>query len=538
MPEAEAREGLTAADRYERLQTERSPHLDNARTAAELTIPSLLPPDGEDIDTLPSPFQSVGARGVNNLASKMLLALFPPQGSFFRLTIEASAMAQLKQAAEPGQDVVGRVDAALSEMETTIQDSIEQTNARTVLSNAFRHLLVSGNYLLHIQKDGSLKGHPLSNYVVKRDLEGNPLQIVILEELAPMSAPEEIRRLADSAADTDVTDRDDDGADDTIKVYTYVRKSSDGNRWIAEQEVAGKVVEDSRSTFPANAPAFVAVRWNAIDNSSYGRGLVQEYLGDLQSLESINQSIIEFAAAASKILFLLDPGSSITEKRLQDAVSGDFIEGKEQDISTVSLEKFPDFRVAREVAEKIEARLEEAFLLNSSVQRDAERVTATEVRFIAGELEKALGGIYSTLSDELQRPLVNRWINVLQKNNSLPELPDNSLTPKIVTGLDSLGRSSDLQKLDVLVQGVGELFGPEAMSDYMDVSSYIRRKAAALGLETEGLVRSEEEVQRIRQQRQRAKMAEKAAGPGVQAVGRLAEKRAEIESQANENTES
>ena len=69
------------------------------------------------------------------------------------------------------------------------------------------------------------------------------------------------------------------------------------------------------------------------------------------------------------------------------------------------MQKFNDFRVAQESAQKIEERLAAAFLLNSSVQRDAERVTAEEVRFMAQELESTLGGVYSVLSQEFQLPL-------------------------------------------------------------------------------------------------------------------------------------
>ena len=47
-----------------------------------------------------------------------------------------------------------------------------------------------------------------------------------------------------------------------------------------------------------------------------------------------------------------------------------------------------------------------AFLLNTAIQRDAERVTAQEIRYMAQQLETAMGGIYSLLSQEFQLPLV------------------------------------------------------------------------------------------------------------------------------------
>ena len=69
----------TCSGKYAKLETSRKTFLDRARQCAELTIPSLLPKDGHSsASSLPTPWQGVGARGVNNLASKLLLALLPP----------------------------------------------------------------------------------------------------------------------------------------------------------------------------------------------------------------------------------------------------------------------------------------------------------------------------------------------------------------------------------------------------------------------------------------------------------------------------
>ena len=66
----------TAKERYLKLQSEREHYLDRAEECSELTIPSLIKPDGfTSSSELYNPFQSVGARGVNNLASKLLLLL-------------------------------------------------------------------------------------------------------------------------------------------------------------------------------------------------------------------------------------------------------------------------------------------------------------------------------------------------------------------------------------------------------------------------------------------------------------------------------
>jgi hypothetical protein len=183
-----------------------------------------------------------------------------------------------------------------------------------------------------------------------------------------------------------------------------------------------------------------------------------------------------------------------------------------------------DFQVAASVVERIERRLEQAFLLNSSVQRDAERVTAEEIRYMANELETALGGVYSTLAGELQLPLVTRLLSTLARENKLPRLPEGKVDPQIITGIDGLGRTAELQRLDILLDGVGQMFGPEAVAEYIRAGSYIQRRAAALGVDVEGLIRSEEEVAQQRQAQQQAAMQQAAAPQAIQQTGQIVQK--------------
>ena len=82
---------------YEKLSINRETYIERAREASELTIPHLFPPKGaNEATTYPTPYQSVGSRGVTNLASKLMLALFPPQAPFFRLDIDDLIYKQLE----------------------------------------------------------------------------------------------------------------------------------------------------------------------------------------------------------------------------------------------------------------------------------------------------------------------------------------------------------------------------------------------------------------------------------------------------------
>ena len=66
----------TAQSRYENLSSDRDNYLERARECSRFTIPMLIPEsDTSGTSRFPTPYSGVGARGVNNLASKLLIAL-------------------------------------------------------------------------------------------------------------------------------------------------------------------------------------------------------------------------------------------------------------------------------------------------------------------------------------------------------------------------------------------------------------------------------------------------------------------------------
>ena len=144
---------------------------------------------------------------------------------------------------------------------------------------------------------------------------------------------------------------------------------------------------------------------------------------------------------------------------------------------------------------------------------------------MANELETALGGVYSTLATELQRPLTVRLMSTLAREKKLPQLPKGKIEPQIITGIDGLGRTAELQRLDILLTGVGEIFGPQAVGQYVKVGPYIERRAAALGVSIDGVIRSEEEVQATLRAQQEAAVTEKVGPAAITQMGQLQKER-------------
>ena len=106
----------------------------------------------------------------------------------------------------------------------------------------------------------------------------------------------------------------------------------------------------------------------------------------------------------------------------------------------------------------------------------------------------------------------------MSKSKRLPQIPKDIVKPTIVTGVEALGRGNDLNRLDMFLAGANQIVGPQAVNQYLNVSDYFKRRATALGIETEGLIKSEEEIQQAMQQQQMMEMAQKLGGPAINAA--------------------
>ena len=476
-------QGQTAAGRYAQLQSARSTFDREAKESSKLTIPSLIPESTTGTRAkIKTPFQAVGARGVNSLASKLLFALLPPSTAFFKLSIDSLEL--LKQGQE---GLETEIDKGLRTIETALMNEIEISNDRVAMFEALKHLIVGGNVLLYLTDEG-LKVYPLSKFVCKRDAVGNVLEIITQESVSPNAlSPEFLEQIKKKE------NYDEKTMDSDLDIYTYVRRVNDDFMWY--QECKGEKIPGTDGRSKVDVSPWITLRFVRIDGEDYGRGYVEEYRGDLISLEALMQAVIEGAAASAKILFLVNPNGVTRAATLAKAPNGAIREGSANDISVMQVGKAADFSVSQAVMQTITGRLEYAFLMARSVQRDAERVTAAEVTMMANELENSLGGIYSILTQEFQLPYLKRRMHMLVRSGKAPKLPEKLVKPKIVTGVQGLGRGNDRNKLIEFIGTVSQALGPDIMRQYMNVDEAIKRLATSIGIDTANLVKTQEEIQ-------------------------------------------
>lgn len=499
--------------RYEQLYHQREHVLRRAREAAALTIPHLMVPSGHtQTSELPTPFQAIGARGVRNLASKLLLTLFPPHTPFYKYSVDDFTIMEIE--AEAGELGRGEIEKSLNRRERAVMKEVEASFFRTAAFEAFRQLLVAGNVVVYVPEDGSTQIFRLDQYVVKRDPAGTVLELIIKQQFSPSSLPEAAQALISA----DTVTKDNDRGEPSIAMYTYVRRTRKG-KYEVFQEIDGNIIPGTTRVYTEKLCPFKALRLTRVDGEDYGRGYIEEYLGDLISLEGLSQTILEGSAVIAKVVTLVNPNGMTKASDVAEAENGAVIAGNVEDVQMLQAEKRADLSVAQQQAQGLEQRLAFAFLMNTAIQRSGERVTAEEIRYMAQELEDGLGGMYSLMAQEFQLPMVYLFERRMEIKKQVPPLPEGVTEPAIITGIDALGRGQDLRNLDAFLVGLGQAFGPDVIGRYVVLSEAIKRRGVALGIDMDNLIRSEEEVAQAEQQ---AKMEALAQNLGPQAITAMA----------------
>ena len=518
---------MKAKQRYDALRSTRDDFLDQGVTASRLTLPYLVKQDEDDSThkNLTTPWQSVGAKGVVTLASKLMLALLPVNTSFFKLQMDETSLLKYNMRPEVKSDL----DLTFAKIERTLMEAISHSDDRVVVHQALKHLVVTGNALIYMAKD-KLKLYPLNRYVVERDGMGNVTEIVtkekISKKLVENMLPEKMREPNPPMDQAENRTRADE-----VDIYTHIRREN--NKFVWHQEVYGKIIPNTRGSSPIDTTPWLPLRFNTVDNEAYGRGRVEEFIGDLKSLEALSQALVEGSAAAAKVVFTVSPSSTTKPAVLAKAGNGAIVQGRPDDIGVVQVGKGADFATASQMIQQLERRLAEAFLILNV--RDSERTTAEEVRMTQMELEQQLGGLFSMLTVDFLVPYLNRKLSVFQRSGEIPKLPKDMVKPTIVAGVNALGRGQDRESLAAFMTTIAQTMGPEAIVNYINPEEVIKRLAAAQGIDVLNLVKTAQQLQ----QEQQAAAEQQQQMAMMQQAGKFAEvgqKREQLENERNTQT--
>ncbi|MCP4342371.1 MAG: hypothetical protein GY799_26715 [Desulfobulbaceae bacterium] len=452
------------------------------------TLPYLFMPEGSDEDLeAQHDFQSVGAQAVNHLANRIAKTLFPAGRPFFRMDLTDS---QLEELITEGLQEE-KIENLMSKAEKEAMKKMSTAKMRTAILAAIKHLIVFGNALMYFPKQTAVS-RPVQvynprDYVIQRDMAGRPTTMIMRDNHQLVTLPEAIQDLVVASDGYDNKD-----PTRTVELYTVARKLFDG-RWQVYQEVENQIeIPGTRGLFTDEDLPWIPLTWNLQRGANYGNGLVEEYAGDFHTLSSLSEALLVLSGLVSDIKILVDPMGSTDVDTLNDSESGTYVHGNADDISFLQLEKFQDMKFLREQMNDYERRLGAGFLLNTAVTRDAERVTAEEIRMQANELEGSFGGVYSRLAEEMQQPIAKRIMIDLDPGFK-------GIEPLIITGVESLSRTSELDEMMLFFNDLAMLANlPERAAERLNFSAVISKLGAARAIDYDDLLLTEEQVEENR----------------------------------------
>ncbi len=511
----------TAESVYLELSSRRQGVIDTGRKMAELTIISIMPPVGYEVgDDLPGNNQSVGARCVNNLASVLMFMAFPPGQPICRFeAVEYNIQEQVTQDPEMWSKTL----LGLSRLELAHRKRIATTSLATAYVGYLKALLVTGNALWKHIKLNQPAYHRPDCYVVRRDASGHPLLTIHKETISLMALDEDTRAEVFALLDDNAKKVFEQKAWETeVDIYSVckLKVGKTDSSWCYWQEYKGHTLSGTDVETDYDTPPMYPGWLIPVYGKNWGPSYCEEYRGDLYTMEAHASAVNDGAALAALALIGVKPGSTTNIKQVREArnltvLPADF----ENDVSVFRSEKGGDMNFVVNNMETTARRLAAAFLLQVGVQRQAERVTKEEVQRVGGELDKALGGLYTQIAQGNQRTILLRAFRLHEdENKNLPVLPKGVVEVQVVTGIDALGNTSDYENLKEWAADAIMAF-PKTFEAKVNGGDYLIRTAAAKGIKPDGLIKTDQQVQAdMAQQKQDSMMqslVDKGTGPAI-----------------------
>jgi hypothetical protein len=444
---------------------------------AKWTLPYIYPREEQKTDELDTDLDSVGARAVNHLSNKLVETLFPTFRSFLKLEVSHLALQELKEAEVP-LDVL---DKALVQGEKNALRALDRMGHRTAATLGAKHLIITGNTLMYYPDSKRAQVYGTRDYCVSRDLSGEVLEMITRDIKAFETFTSDVQaKLKASGGEI----KYEDGTNVTL--YTQIKLEDD--KFVVTQAADMIDLQIPVNSYAKKDLPWVPLVWNLSRGDDYGRGLVEDYRGAFNALDVLSTSLLEGIISAATVKFLVNPASVVDVAKMNSAPSGSYHVGRDGDIVAVKSDKHLDFQNVRVVIQDYTGQLSSAFLLNST--RNAERVTAEEIRDDARELETSFGGLYSRFTEDWQERVARL---VLSRQDIM--VSDQTIFPVIVTGLDTLSRLGDIDNYRFFVEDlslIGSL--PEYMQAYMKVPELMTWVGNNRGVDYTKFLKTNDEV--------------------------------------------
>lgn len=473
----------TASGRWSELEGVRQGFLNRCEKYARLTIPSVCHENGYDQNNteMMHDYQSIGAQAVNHLGNKLSLTLFAPSRPFFRLDPSKKA---LEEVGSIGLDEI-QLKEILASIERDAVKQMDKMALRPKLLQAIIHLIVTGNVLTVLDKK-RIRVIGIKNYVVSRNVYGDVIEIIIRDHLKLSQLDEKVKEL-DQFKDMD--------PDTEVDHFQWITRDDKGEYHLTQWVDSECLPDEFNGKWPEHKLPFRALTWSRSDGDNYGTGHVEAYAGSLAALSILSEAEVKGAILGSEFRWLVNPAGLTSPEDFEQSENGGVIPGQQGDITPINMGAANTLQHTRAIIEDHKGTIGRGFLLNSSVTRNAERVTAQEIQLQAQELETSLGGSYSRIALDLQVPLAHFLLDIVGFDHK-----GKSFEPIVITGIEALSRAGDVDKLLSFLSTLGNVqqLNPNAnLLGLLNLGTIATELAAGFGIDSTKYLSSPEQMQQV-----------------------------------------
>lgn len=428
-------------------------------------------------------YQSVGAMLTNTLSSKITELLFPSNQSFFRLDSTVNADVMANALATDSKELA----SGLADLENTAYRRIFLKGSYHQLMHCMKLLIVTGNALVYRDSQTTdIHTYSMRQYSVQRDGSGKVMDIILKERTSPAALPVKYQHL--------FADRE---PHDELHLYTRVQRmwATVTDTFHVTQQVED-VMLDTSDLYPEAICPYIPVTWNLITGENNGRSLVEDYAGDFAKLSELSEALALYEIESCRVLHMAKPGSGVDIDSVAETESGGWVSADPAAVAAYEAGDALKIQAMTAEIQSIIQRLSPAFMYGGNT-RDAERVTAEEIRTQADEANRTLGGVYSSIADNLHIPLAHILCNEVNPA-FISEVLAKGLTLSVLTGVAALGRSADVTKLLQVAQALAVILPVFTQtSQRIDPELVITKVFEGFGLNISDFARSEEQLQQM-----------------------------------------
>jgi len=418
-----------------------------------------MPPQDQSEDQLlPESYQSVGSDGVAGLRGKLLASLDPVDEPVFDLSPSPEVWHDPEISAGQKQGIADDlflkqllIQAKMDAVPAMRSRAGRDLGRRGHLSRTLDQIIVTGDSLEEMTDEYRSKLFRRDQYITLRDSSGLVLYHVVRERIDLLALPEDV--LARAELDSDQRNHT-DPEKRMVEHYTLVEYQPRSNNWVIRQEINDRTVLESQD----KVSPYFSTATNLAPGENYGRGLVEQNLAGLRSLNALYRARHNLLALAANAKPVIDEDSNVTPEDLAKPagtpIRARVRDGRVVDLAFLGYEKSQDFNMIDRGIADLTDRMNRAFLVESEAGNPGgrDRVTRFERSRVALELDSTMGGTYVVLAESMTYPRISRMIWQMERDKLITPTDDDLYEIHIRAGFAQVVRSTRSEKLLTLSQ--------------------------------------------------------------------------------------